>query len=137
MRPQPNNHVARLAESIWTAGRSNNLLELFFRLIGATTKTDVVYVLQYASGDWGNAKCTGDPIYNWEYRGTAFEWVGSIGTIDNVNKIASRTPVLRYCLDDQSTRMILNVWRGMRAGHGLILTFTGDCWKPDRLKWKS
>ena len=137
MKQQPNTHVARKAENIWTAGHSNNWFELFFRFIGASSKPDVIYVLQYALGDWGNAKCTGDPIHNWEFRGTDFRLVDSIGTIDNANMIASRTPVLRYCLDDQSTRMIVNVWRGMRAEHGLILTFTGDCWKPDSLKWKS
>ena len=137
MSRQPNSHVANRAVNQWNTGHSSNFVEWLFRLIGGATKPEVIYVLEYSSCDWENAKCTGDPVHCWEYRGNGFQLVDSCGAIDNSNMIASRTPVYRYCLDDQSPRMVLAIWRGLRAGRGIILAFNGDCWKAERLVWKS
>ena len=73
---------------------------MWFRFIGATAKPEEIFVLQYVSEDLQNG---------WKSRGTQLDVVDSLSAIDNSFMIAAQTPVLRYCLAEQSTRMILIV----------------------------
>ena len=49
-----------------------------------------------------------------------FDPVPELPDLDYSNPIASRTPVIRYCIDNDCQQMILCNWYGLRAGFGSL-----------------
>jgi hypothetical protein len=97
----------------------------------------VIYIAEYASGNWDTAHCTGDPVKVWAYRGDDFEEIEALGELDRQYPIASRTPIIRYCLAGDGQRMIHTTWNGARAGYGHILRWIDDDWRSEGRSWIS
>lgn len=136
MSHQPIKYAADQARNLWRYGRANGLIDRLFRLMGAANTTEVVYIAEYANGDWVTAHCTGDPVRAWAYQGNGFLEIEALGDLDLTNPIASRTPVIRYCLSEDGQRMIDYRWNGLRAGYGRILRRADNAWTSDGLSWR-
>lgn len=133
----PIKYVADRAHYAWRTSHSKGLIARIFRLIGAANPADVIYVAEHEAGNWDTAQCVGDPVRVWAYRGDEFEQLDAVGELDQVNAIASRTPVIRYCLDENGQRMIHTEWNGRRAGYGHIMRRVGEDWKSEGRSWIS
>ena len=134
---EPLDFAAEQARRMWLHGHSPALSERVFRLLGASVPLDVVYIAEHAEGDWDSARCSGRPLKVWTHQGCEFEEVGELGPLDSKNPIASRTPVIRYCVSKDGQRMIHNRWNGLRAGYGQILERVGETWESQGRSWLS
>jgi hypothetical protein len=137
MNNEPTEYVADQARRSWAASHRGGLIQHFFQLIGAGKLPEAIYIAEYPAADWQSAHCTGDPIGIWSFRGATFEPVSDLPALDYSNPIASRTPVIRYCVDNDRKRMILCKWYGLRAGHGSLYHWDGVQWKSRSPSWKS
>lgn len=137
MNNEPTEYVAAQARRIWAASHRGGLIQYFFQLIGAGKVPEAIFVAEYPAADWQSAHCTGDPIGIWSFRGAAFEPVAGLPALDYSNPIASRTPVIRYCVDNDRQQMILCKWYGLRAGIGSLYQWDGVQWRSQSPNWKS
>lgn len=137
MNNEPIQYVADQARRFWAASHRGGLIQHFFQLIGACKVPEAIYIAEYPTADWQSAHCTGDPIGIWSFRGTTFDPVADLPTLDSSKPIASRTPVLRYCVDNDRKQLILCKWYGLRAGNGALYHWDGVQWNSRGLSWKS
>ena len=133
----PIEYIADRARNAWRSSRSKGLIARFFRLIGAANSAEVIYIAEYEHGNWDTAHCLGDPVRVWAYRGFELEELEAVGELDQKNAIASKTPLIRYCLDENGQRMIYTEWNGRRAGYGCITKRVGEYWTSEGRSWIS
>lgn len=121
---------------MWKQSHSNAILNRCFRWLGVTKPADVIYVTEYADGDWGQASLSGNPTKVWEFRGNEMTEVEAIGELDR-DAIASSTPVIRYCCSEDNQRMLLITWYGSRAATGVIRKCVNGIWEFEERRWIS
>ena len=133
----PNKFVSERAHNVWMASQSKSFVARLLRVLGAARPADIIYIEEYNTGDWNMAHCIENPVRVWAYKGDEFEEIEAVDKLDKTNAIASRTPVIRYCLDENGQRMIYTVWYGIRAGNGHIMKRVGEDWKSEGRSWIS
>ena len=97
-----------------------------------------VWIRQYESGDWDGAHCRGEVVQAWRYDTGGLAPVEHVPELDHSSAIASRTPVISFCLNEAGDRMIYQEWNGPRAGFGAILTLRATgAWSTEKHSWIS
>lgn len=135
----PHQHVVEITKGIWSSANASwDPISWVFRLIGASQRADAVFVVEYGSGDWERAHCTGEPDKIWKYAGSDFVTLEELPELDH-GAIATKTPVVEYCLNHESNRMIQIIFYfyGYRAGSGIVLEKQGGAWIPKGPAWRS
>ena len=135
---KPINFIVMKAQNEWKESHSRKLSRRFFRMLGALNPAEIIYICEYAEGDFEKAKCRGKPISIWQYDGSTFEQIEQVGDLDRSSAIASKTPVISYCINETTDRMIYTVWHGGRAAYGIILVSDKGEWVRDGfIRWKA
>ena len=97
-----------------------------------------VWICQYASADWSGVHCTGQVLSVWRYNSEGLTQVDRPPELDKSNAIASKTPVISFCLDEAAERMVYQEWYGLRAGFGAVLALDKKRkWVTERHAWIS
>lgn len=126
------------AKRNWDYTHSRGPLAWLFRCAGAMNPVRAVWIRRYADGDWATAHCKGEAIQTWKYDANGLMCVDDIPELDRASAIASTTPVISFCVNDASNRMIYQEWQGVRAGYGCILARkTNGEWVTEKHGWKS
>lgn len=134
---QPIEYVAERVRGMWQQSHSKAIINRFFRWLGGANSAEVIYVAEFAEGDWNNASLKGSPTRVWVCRGEEFNEIDAIGEMNNKNAIASFTPAVRYCVSGDCQRMIYVSWHGYRAASGQILRRVEEKWKSEGRIWVS
>jgi hypothetical protein len=116
------------AKKIWDSSRSRSPLAGLLRLIGASKVVTGVWICEYAGSDLNTAVFTGKPKQIWRYDANGFELVEQLPELDK-STAASITPVIHFCVDETSRRMICQEWHGLRVAPAFIMVL------EDNGKW--
>ena len=97
-----------------------------------------VWICQYSNADWEKVRCVGEIVQVWRYDAKGLIPVDSAPDLDKRNAIASETPVISFCLDESTKRMVYQEWYGLRAGFGSILKLNQrEAWVMEKHGWIS
>jgi hypothetical protein len=129
-------HAVRRAQMLWDFTHSRGPIARLLRWFGGMVPVDGVWICRYADGDWKAAHFLGDPVQIWRYDGDGLKVVESLPQLD-MKQIGSKTPVLRFCVDETGWQMIYTEWHGGIAGRGWIMQANeAGRWK-ERVVWIS
>jgi hypothetical protein len=132
------NYAQSQAKRVWDYTHSRGLFAWLFRRLGAMRPVRGVWIRQYRDGDWETVHCEGEVIQSWRYDADGLTTVDEVPELDRTSAIASKTPVISFCVDETAGRMIYEEWRGVLAGHGQILARRGNGeWVTEKCGWKS
>ncbi|QDT96275.1 hypothetical protein [Gimesia aquarii] len=133
----PHHHVVEIVKGIWSSANARwDPIMWFFRMIGAAQTVDAVFVIEYGSGDWEHPLCKGEPDQIWKYDGSNFVTIEEMPDLVH-GSISTKTPIVRYCINNKGSKMILNTFYGYRSGIGTVLEEKGGKWIRRGPAWRS
>jgi hypothetical protein len=78
-----------------------------------------------------------EPLCVWFYDGNGMVTVKGLPKVELGKAIASITPVIRFCPDEDEQRMIYQETTGLLAGFGCIMKYRNGTWVTELDGWIS
>ena len=108
-------HSLCRAKGIWEHTHAHGPIARLWRKIGLMNAVHGIWICRYAEGDWNTAHFAGEPVQIWRYGSDGLKSVNSLPPLD-LRSYRSKTPVLRFCIDETGQRMIYTEWHGVPRG---------------------